>query len=58
MVKKLFRILIVTLVSFIVLHVVFLKVDYYQIKNEKKPIFALKTAVANDGGSIRYTGFF
>lgn len=54
--KKFLSISIIALVSFIILHVVFLEIDYHRIKNENKPIFAVKTAIYKDGGSVEYTG--
>jgi len=34
----------------------FLAVDYMRIKEQKKPIFALKTQIYRDGGTVEYLG--
>ncbi|MGI6359741.1 MAG: hypothetical protein ACOX02_01700 [Acholeplasmatales bacterium] len=49
--KKLFA----SIIIIIIIVLAFLGIDYFNVKNNKKPIFVIKTETYNDG-SVRYSG--
>lgn len=55
---KKIKIIIIIFILILVIFTGFFTTDLVRTKNDKKPVFAVKTAAYDDGGSIRYTGLF
>lgn len=54
--KKGIKILLIILGVIIILGIVFFAVDYHRVQKQEKPIFCIKYAIANDGGTEEYLG--
>lgn len=56
--KKTFKVICGILGTIVVLGIVFFTVDYNRVKNQKKPIFCIKSPAGGimDGGTIEYFG--
>lgn len=55
--KKKFKIIISVIGTLLILFFTFFITDNVRVKKDKKPFFAIMTAVYKDGGSIKYVGF-
>ena len=54
--KKGIKILLIILGVIIILGLTFFTVDYNRVQKQEKPIFCVKDAIANDGGTEEYLG--
>ena len=56
--KKILKVIVGILGIIVVLGIVFFTVDYNRVKNQKKPIFCIKSLAGGimDGGTIEYLG--
>ena len=54
--KKGIKILLIILGVIIILGLTFFAVDYNRVQKQEKPIFCVKDAIANDGGTEEYLG--
>lgn len=54
--KKRIKIVLLIIGLVILLALIFFAIDYSRVQKQEKPIFALKTNEANDGGTVIYTG--
>ena len=49
--RKGIKVALIILGVILILGLIFFMVDYNRVKNGEKPIFCIKTATANDGGT-------
>ncbi len=56
--KRGIKYLSLVIAFFMMAFVIFISTDKIRINNEKKPIFVIKVASYDDGGSIKYMGLF
>ena len=54
--KKGIKIFLIVLGIIIILGIIFFAVDYNRVQKQKRPIFSIKYAIANDGGTEEYLG--
>lgn len=54
--KKGIKILLIILGVIIILGLIFFAVDYSRVQKQEKPIFGIRYAIANDGGTEEYLG--
>lgn len=54
--KKGIKVLLIILGVIIILGLIFFIVDYNRVQKQEKPIFCVKDAIANDGGTEEYLG--
>lgn len=54
--KKIFKFIMYAFIVIAILGIIFFIVDYSRVKQQKLPIFCIKTGVAYDGGSAYYLG--
>lgn len=54
--KKILKTIGFILLTIILLGLIFFAVDYSRVKNQKTPIFCIKTDEVNDGGTTEYLG--
>lgn len=54
--KKILKFLRYAFIVLVILGIIFFIVDYNRVKQQKLPIFCIKTGVAYDGGSAYYLG--
>ena len=54
--KKGIKVLLIVIGVIIILGLIFFAVDYSRVQKQEKPIFCIKYAIANDGGTEEYVG--
>lgn len=54
--KKGIKVLLIIIVMILILGLIFFAVDYNRVQKQEKPIFCIRYAIANDGGTEEYIG--